>query len=388
MIKKGILLLVVSLNLYALSDKNIDEIQSNKNSSLQVYGAGEKIDDKSYKGVGVKYQNNFSEATIEYGKDYEKVSGVYKIDINNEIYTKFGLGYLERELLISSTEKDVDQKTGGVAIGYGDNKFYNLEVGHIISKLDGANDADGYSRISYIEALGKYDLGDIGSIDTTGVYKNNRVYSKNHSDYSLEIGYYPIKDVKLSSKYDSVQRDEDDYRLKAGIEYIFATNEFKPYFSASRQSSKNLSFSITYENSIVNKALNMRDEFENVVNTSDFVAQKVAPTQFNSKSTPQDPIDSLNEATDITDPTFVFNGLNYTRTYNFNEPVTIIATTAGTLATAPLAATAGGTLKQNHSFSFTASNNIGYQTATITVRDVAGNIKTITLTIRIFPQPT
>jgi len=189
-----------------------------QNPTLNIYGAGEKISDISYKGVGIQFENDFSNIVAEHGSDYDKASAILKFNITNYFYGKGGIGYLERETLIGSVLRDVTQKTGGVTLGYGDNKNYNLEVGHIINKLSDALDADGYSRTSYIEVLGMYK-----DFDTVGVYKNTNVYSTNYSDYSLDVGYYPIEDIRVSAKYDSVKHDDDNYVANVGMKYTFDT---------------------------------------------------------------------------------------------------------------------------------------------------------------------
>ena len=252
------------------------------NSAINIYGAGEKISDKSYSGVGLQYENDFSDIVLEKGSDYSKASGVLKLDINNDFYSKVGIGYLKREILINSINTDVVQKTGGIALGYGDNENYNLELGHIVSKLSDALDADGYSRISYIEVLGMYK-----DFDTVGVYKNTNVYSTNYSDYSLDVGYYPIEDIRISAKYDSVKHDDDNYVANVGMKYTFDTNKWSPFFKASKNSSQNMLVAIEWSKKIQNKSLKMRDEFENAVGTSEIVAQSVAPDVFASKTTAQ-----------------------------------------------------------------------------------------------------
>lgn len=252
-----------------------------QNPTLNIYGAGEKISDKSYNGVGLQYENDFSNIVLEKGSDYSKASGVLKLDINNYFYSKFGIGYLTREILINNANKDVTQKTGGVALGYGDNTNYNLEVGHIVSKLSDALDADGYSRISYIEVLGMYK-----DFDTVGVYKNTEVFKKNYADYSLDVGYYPIEDIRVSAKYDSVKHDDDNYVAMLGMKYTFDTKKWSPFFKASKNSSENVLVALEWSKKIQNKSLKMRDEFENAISTSEIVAQAVAPDEFSLKTAP------------------------------------------------------------------------------------------------------
>jgi len=286
-------LMAIGLTTGAYADTNND-------SSLNVYGVGQKSDDKTYNGAGAKYENDFSEVVIEGGSNFKKVSAVLKYDINQDIYIKGGVAYLKKEISINSKDTDVSQKTGGFALGYGNNDTYNLEAGLIRSSLSGASNADTNSYTSYIEGLIVY-----GDVDTVGVYKNTKVYSNNYSDYSLDLGYYPIEDIRLSAKYDSTDKDENDYAVNVGIKYTFeAKQPWSPYLTASKNFSSNVSASFEYSKNIQNKSLNMRDEFENSVNTSGIVAQDVAPDVFVAKNeVVKKATESTSDSSSISTPT-------------------------------------------------------------------------------------
>jgi len=249
-----------------------------ENQSINIYGVGEKVSEKSYNGVGFQYENDISNIVLEKGSDYSKTSGVLKLDINNYFYSKFGIGFLKREILINGNETDITQKTGGIALGFGDSKNYNIEIGHIKNKLSGASSADGDTKTSYIEALAIYQ-----DFDTVGVYKNTNVYNKDYSDYSLDIGYYPIKDLRISAKHNSIEHNDNDYTAKLGVKYTFKTNKWSPFIRANKNTSKNTLVAMEWSNEIQNKSLNMRDEFESAIGTNTIVAQTVAPTIFANK---------------------------------------------------------------------------------------------------------
>lgn len=260
------------------------------NGYLRVYGVGLKIGypnsnikDETYGGAGIQFQNDFSNIVYEYGSDYTKGSAVLKYDITNEFYIKGGLGYLQREMMILGADTDVTQTTLGGNLGYGDEKIYNIEAGYLDSELKDAALADGHSKISYIEVVGKQTFGEYLTFDVVGIAKNTNVFNKNYDDYQAELGWFATDDVRAFAGYDSVDNDKDDYSIRAGMQYAFATGEFSPYLRATTNTHENVNVGLEYSEGISNKSLKMRDFFENAVGTSDIVAQTVAPDVFASK---------------------------------------------------------------------------------------------------------
>lgn len=283
--------LVVGANASVVNEKDVTSSDLIGDGYLRVYGLGLKIGypnsnlkDETYGGAGIQFENDFSNIVIEYGSDYKKGSAVLKYDITTDLYIKGGLGILEREMLILGVDKDVTQTSGGASLGYGDEKSYNIEAGHVVSKLEDAAAADGYSRISYIEVVGKHSFGEYLTFDAVGIVKNTNVFNKNYDDYQAELGWFATDDVRTFVAHDSADHDRDDYSVRAGIQYTFATAEFSPYLRASANTDKNLAVGLEYSQGIANRSLKMRDFFENAVGTSDIVAQTVAPDVFASKA--------------------------------------------------------------------------------------------------------
>jgi len=286
----GLSVLVGSVNASQKTDEGVTSSGIIDNGQLRVYGVGLQIGnpnadtkDKSYNGAGVQFENDFSNIVVEYGSDYTKGSAVLKYDITNDIYIKGGLGYLQREMLILGADKDVTQTTLGAGLGYGDEKSYNIEAGYLDSKLKDAALADGHSKISYIEVVGKHSFGEYATFDIVGIAKNTNVFDKNYDDYQAELGWYATDDVRTFAGYDSVDHDKNDYAVRAGIQYTFATAEFSPYLRATANTDKNVNVGLEYSEDIANRSLKMRDFFENAVGTGDIVAQTVAPEVFASK---------------------------------------------------------------------------------------------------------
>lgn len=223
-LKKAVVGLIVMMS--GLCSAEIEERFQVKNEStfldnLSFYGAGERVNDLTYKGVGLKYETNFSDVILEKGDDYQKGSWVQRIDINPMVYTKLGLGYLKREELIYDILQDVNQNTYGISLGYGDNDNYNIEFGYIENELHDAGAANTTTKIWYTEGVLKQTLGAFGTIDAIGSYQNAQAYGKYLSDHTISTSYYPMDDIKIGVKYNSIEHDSDNYRLMFGISYEY-----------------------------------------------------------------------------------------------------------------------------------------------------------------------
>ncbi len=289
----SLILLVGSLS---SSEVNSDEGVAEYNN-LRVYGLGLKVgtpdsdaDSKNYNGAGVEFENNFSKLVLEYGLDYTLGSAVLKGDITKDFYIKGGLGYLQRGMLIEDADADVTQTTGGGSLGYGDDKSYNIEAGHIISQLKNAALADGDSKISYLELIAKHTFAKYATFDIVGVYQNSNVFDKNYADYQAELGWYATDDVRAYLAHDSVNHSKNDYAVRLGVQYTFATSKFSPYLKASFNPDTNVKAGVEYSQGITNKSLKMRDLFENAIGSSTIVAQAVAPAVFATKVAKPTPV--------------------------------------------------------------------------------------------------
>ncbi|WP_324171561.1 hypothetical protein [Sulfurimonas sp.] len=291
---KNLIILMFSLSILvgslSSSEINDDDNSVAEYNNIRVYGLGLKVgtpnsdeNNKNYNGAGLEFENNFSKLVLEYGSDYTLGSAVLKGDITKDFYIKGGLGYLQRGMLIEDADADVTQTTGGGSLGYGDDKSYNIEAGHIISQLENAASADGDSKISYLELIAKHTFAKYATFDIVGIYKNSNVFDKNYADYKAELGWFATDDVRAYLAHDSVNHSKNDYAVRAGVQYTFATSKFSPYLKASFNPDTNVKAGVEYSEGIANKSLKMRDLFENAIGSSSIVAQAVAPKVFATK---------------------------------------------------------------------------------------------------------
>lgn len=283
---------LLSSNVYTADLETTLEKQDNTSylNNITLYGAGEKVSDTSYKGLGIKYDSDYTEVVFEKGDDYKRASLVQRIDIDNMFYTKLGLGYLSREEMILGNIKDITQTTLGGALGYGNDTSYNIEFGYIANKLSNAGLANTTTKIWYTELIGKYDMSEFGKIDGSLSYQNAEAYGKSVSDYTASVGYYPIDDLKFGVKYDSIEYDDDNYRITAGLNYKydwdkFSEGTFSPTVMFTRNVSENVIATIEYKEGIANRSLKMRDKFEEQINTTEIIAKKINPEEFEKRTT-------------------------------------------------------------------------------------------------------
>ncbi|WP_320035775.1 Ig-like domain-containing protein [Halarcobacter sp.] len=191
----------------------------------------------------------------------------------------------------------------------------------------------------------------MGSVDLLGSYQNAKAYSKTISDYSVSSAYYPIDDLKLELKYDSIEHDDDNYSIRAGINYKFAgfsnfsNGTFSPILTATRNTSKNMMVTLAYQENIANRSLKMRDKFEEQIYTSEIIAKKINPEEFNKRITSK-PI-----------PTFKSFSVEQNQTYNGS--LTATDKDSENLIYAKVKEPVNGTLNvsSNGSFSYTPTTN-------------------------------
>jgi hypothetical protein len=267
---------------------NKEENKTSYLHNISVYGVGEKVSDVSYKGLGIKYDSDYSRIVAEKGDDFTKASIVQRIDIDNRFYTKLGLGYLEREKEIYGAKRDVRQISYLAALGYGDDRNYNLEFGYAGYKLSNAEAANTTVKLFYTEGAYKYNLADYGKVDATLSFQTAEAYGKRVNDYSGSLNYYPIDDLKFGVKYDSVDHDDDDYRVTAGLNIKTDWGEiwkYSPTISYSKNLSENVASVIEYKVGIANQSLKMRDKAEEVIETTTIMAEAINPEEFKKKTT-------------------------------------------------------------------------------------------------------
>ena len=382
------------------SASGLDEFLSANNKAkkgyfknISVYGVGEKIDDKNYSGIGFKYDSDYTDFVLEKGEDYKKSSIVQRIDIDEMFYTKLGLGYLSIEEMIEGNNKFISQFSYGAEVGYGNDRNYNVAVGYVANKLTKAGLANTTSKTIYTEAVIKQDT-EIGSIDAVLAYQIAEAYDKKVSDYSVSLGYYPIDDIRMGAKYNSLDSDSNDYKILAGVNYNFedfnnlSKGSWSPAVMLTSNVSENVSLFAEYRENISNRSLKIRDTFESQISTNEIVAKRINPEEFKKRTTAK-PVPTFKSFSMLEDT--VYNG-------------TLTATSTLSLIFAKVSNPANGTVTISSNGAFTYTPNTNYngtdsfkysvsngivtveQTVNITITDVAEIVPISTPTISMATQ--
>jgi hypothetical protein len=382
------------------SASGLENFLSNNNNAkkgyfknISVYGVGKKENDKNYSGIGFKYDSDYTDFVLEKGEDYKKSSIVQRIDIDEMFYTKLGLGYLSIEEMINGNNKFISQFSYGAELGYGNDKNYNLAFGYVANKLTKAGLANTTSKTIYTEAVIKQDT-EIGSVDAVLAYQIAEAYNKKVSDYSVSLGYYPIDDIRMGAKYDSLDSDSNNYKVLAGVNYNFedldnfSKGSWSPAVMLTSNVSKNVSIFAEYGKNISNISLKIRDTFESQISTNEIVAKKINPEEFKKRTTSK-PVPTFKSFSMLEDT--VYNG-------------TLTATSTLSLIFAKVSNPANGTVTISSNGAFTYTPNSNYngtdsfkysvnngivtveQTVNITITDVAEIVPISTPTISMANQ--
>lgn len=373
------IMLVLSYCLSTASASGLENFLSTNNKAkkgyfknISVYGVGEKVDDKNYSGIGFKYDSDYTEFVLEKGEDYKKSSIVQRIDFDERFYSKLGLGYLSIEEMIEGNNKFISQLSYGAEVGYGDDKNYNLAFGYVANKLTKAGLANTTSKTIYTEAVIKQDTN-IGSIDAVLAYQIAEAYNKKVSDYSVSLGYYPIDDIRMGAKYNSLNSDSNNYKVLAGVNYNFedfdnvSKGSWSPAIMLTSNISENFSLFAEYRENISKRSLKIRDTFENQISTNEIIAKKINPEEFKKRTTTK-PV-----------PTFKSFSMLEDTVYN----ATLTATSTISLIFAKVSNPANGTLTISSSGAFTYTPNTDYNGTDSFKYSVNNGIHTVEQTVNI-----
>lgn len=340
--------------------------------NISVYGVGEKIDDKNHSGIGFKYDSDYTDFVLEKGEDYKKSSIVQRIDIDEMFYTKLGLGYLSIEELIDGNNKFISQFSYGAELGFGNDRNYNVAVGYVANKLTKAGLANTTSKTIYTEAVIKQDT-EIGSIDAVLAYQIAEAYDKKVSDYSVSIGYYPIDDIRMGAKYNSLDSDSNDYKILAGVNYNFedfnnlSKGSWSPAVMLTSNVSENVSLFAEYRENISNRSLKIRDAFESQISTNEIVAKRINPEEFKKRTTSK-PVPTFKSFSMLEDT--VYNG-------------TLTATSTLSLIFAKVSNPANGTVTISSNGAFTYTPNTNYNGTDSFKYSVSNGIVSVQQTVNI-----
>jgi hypothetical protein len=372
------------------SASGLENFLSNNNNAkkgyfknISVYGVGKKENDKNYSGIGFKYDSDYTDFVLEKGEDYKKSSIVQRIDIDEMFYTKLGLGYLSIEEMIEGNNKFISQFSYGAELGYGNDKNYNLAFGYVANKLTKAGLANTTSKTIYTEAVIKQDT-EIGSVDAVLVYQIAEAYNKKVSDYSLSLGYYPIDDIRMGAKYDSLDSDSNNYKVLAGVNYNFenldnfSKGSWSPAVMLTSNVSENLSLFAEYRENISNRSLKIRDTFESQISTNEIVAKRINPEVYSQKvakkETASAPANNAPLATDVS----LDAGGGETIVHNLNANISDAEDSDSALTiTVVSAPTHGSLVWSGNQFTYTVTDGsfyAGSDSFTYYVTDTNGSI--------------
>ena len=282
------------------SDENssIDLPSSNYSDFINVYWVGQKVWGNSYNWAWIKIHDEHIEVVWEKWKDYTKLWAIWKIDFwDTWAYTKLWASYLKFDnYKVGQYTIDPRQTTYAWALWYG-NESLNVEWGYMYHDLTWAKWADSISNTKYLELIARTKT-QVWQFDLSGTIKNQEAYNKSKTYFDASGAYYPTEDIQLKTTYDNSRPYiKDDYKIKAWIKYTFWWDEewsFSPFIWAEYATADNIKVEASYEDSIANRPLSWKDEFESNVFTNNIVAQKVAPKEFRKKV-----IDSFNQAPSI-----------------------------------------------------------------------------------------
>uniref|UniRef100_UPI00404850BC hypothetical protein n=1 Tax=Aliarcobacter sp. TaxID=2321116 RepID=UPI00404850BC len=278
------ILVLSSLFSTAYSSELISELekynpQSSFLSNITLYGIGDKFEKNFYNGVGFNYNSDYAKVIIEKNNNYKKVSMIKRLDINENLYSKFALAHLSKKVPLNENIENLNQSTLATALGYGDDISYNIEFGYFENKLMNINNSS--SKIYYTELSLKYDIDKIGSVDYTFSHQSKKGFETVITDYVATTSYYPQDDIKLGLKYNSISHNDDFYKVSAKLNYRFddITNflggKLYPTISVENNTSENISFVATYKKDIAKRSLKIKNKFNAEATTNDILARKI-----------------------------------------------------------------------------------------------------------------
>lgn len=259
-------------------------------NNIYFYGVGTKSDDNVYSGFGLKYDSNLSFYNFEKKEnDYNKTTFIHRLDIDEKFYKKLGFAHLDKKATVLGKEDFIEQMSAGLSLGFGNSNNYNFEIGYVINRLEEAFIADTTSDTIYVEVVLKEDFI-LGSLDSTVSYQSSSAYDKREDTYSSTLGYYPIDDIRTTIKYSSAEHTEDEYKVRAGLNYKFkgladfSQGVLTPLLTASMNTSENVKTTFDYKYNISNRSLKVKDKFKELVSTSNIIAKKVNSSEFEKRT--------------------------------------------------------------------------------------------------------
>ena len=206
-----------------------NDINANRDTTINVYGVGAKIDKNqdSSAGAGIMYDSEALKVKLEGTSDFVKTGAVLKVNpFTPNMYFKFGLNYINQKVFSSvNTSTRVNQYSGSFATGYMLTDSFYAEVGGSYTKLNGEvfgdyEVVDETTSLGYVELAKRWESA-IGTIDTTAnAGKVFHEFSDDEASYGAGIEYYPMDNTKLSYAY-QYEKNNISNRYKAQYSYVF-----------------------------------------------------------------------------------------------------------------------------------------------------------------------
>jgi len=205
MLKKFTLILALTgiiTNGFALtSNEAWNNININRDSTINVYGLNAKIDknQNSSTGAGIMFDSEALKVKLEGANNFFKSGALLKVNpFNPNLYFKFGLNYINQKVWSPiNTSARVNQYSGSFATGYMLTDSFYAEVGGSYTKLNGKvfgnyEIKDEKTSLGYAELAKRWESS-IGTIDTTAnAGKVFHEFTKDEASYGVGLEYYPM----------------------------------------------------------------------------------------------------------------------------------------------------------------------------------------------------
>ena len=204
----------------------------NRDVTVNVYGVGAKTDknENSHAGMGIMFDSEAIKVKLEGTSDFIKLGTALKFNpFDGKLYMKVGGNYINQTMYApDSTNTDVNQYSGAVALGYMFTDDLYLDMGGSYTNLDGKSFGvyeikDEETSLVYGEIAKRWETA-IGTLDTTA--NAGEVFHEYVSDefsYGVGIDYYPKSNIKLAYNY---QNEKNNIANIYAVQYSFLYAEY------------------------------------------------------------------------------------------------------------------------------------------------------------------
>ena len=220
---------VASTTFASTTNEAWNDINANRDATINVYGVGAKIDanQDSSAGAGIMYDSEALKVKLEGTSDFLKSGAVLKVNpFTPNLYFKFGLNYINQKVWsVVDTNTRVNQYSTSFATGYMLTDSFYAEVGGSYTKLNGKvfgdyEVVDETTSLGYLEVAKRWESA-IGTIDTTAnAGKVMYEFSDDEASYGLGLEYYPMDNTRFSYAY-QYEKNNASNVVKAQYSFMF-----------------------------------------------------------------------------------------------------------------------------------------------------------------------